>query len=126
MTSPGLSLFRPDFAGLILSLGGYLLVLRVFVENRWAGRTVETYTDQQIISTGPYAVVPHPMYTGTLLLLRATPLALGSWWAVAAALACLPIFVLRIKNEEALLVRELVGYETYRKNVRYRLLPYVW
>ncbi|MBN1851428.1 MAG: isoprenylcysteine carboxylmethyltransferase family protein [Pirellulales bacterium] len=113
-------------AALVLSLGGYLIILRVFLANRWAGRTVETWGEQQIISTGPYAIVRHPMYTGTLLLLVATPIALGSWWGVAAALACIPIFVLRIVHEEKVLIRELHGYDEYRRRVRYRLVPIVW
>ena len=113
-------------AALAGSLAGYLAVVRVFLENRWAGRTVETYEGQQVISTGPYAVVRHPMYAGTSLLYVATPLALGSWWAVLPALAFIPVFVFRIRNEEEVLVRELAGYDGYRQEVRYRLLPFVW
>ena len=111
---------------LALSLVGYLAVVRVFLENRWAGRTIETYAGQQVISTGPYAVVRHPMYAGTSLLYLATPLALGSWWAVLPALAFIPIFVFRIRNEEEVLVRELAGYAEYRRKVRQRLVPFVW
>ena len=113
-------------AALAVSLVGYLAILRVFLENRWAGRTVETYADQQVISTGPYAVVRHPMYAGSILLYLATPLALGSWWAVLPALASIPVFVFRIRNEEDVLVRELAGYDEYRRRVRYRLVPFVW
>jgi len=114
------------FGGLVLSLAGYLTVLRVFLENRWAGRTVETYADQQVISTGPYAIVRHPMYAAVSLLYVATPLALGSWWAVLPAMAFVPVFVFRIRNEEEVLGRELPGYEEYRRTVRYRLVPSVW
>jgi protein-S-isoprenylcysteine O-methyltransferase Ste14 len=113
-------------ASLAASLAGYLAVVRVFLENRWAGRTVETYAGQQVISTGPYAVVRHPMYAGTSLLYVSTPLALGSWWAVLPALAFIPVFVFRIRNEEEVLVRELAGYDEYRQKVRYRLVPLVW
>jgi len=113
-------------AGLALSLAGYLLILRVFSENRWAGRTIETWEGQQVVSTGPYAVVRHPMYTGALVLWLATPLALGSWWALLPALASIPLMALRIRNEEEVLVSELEGYEEYRRKVRYRLLPLVW
>jgi protein-S-isoprenylcysteine O-methyltransferase Ste14 len=108
------------------SLGGYLVVVRVFLENRWAGRTIETYADQQVISTGPYAVVRHPMYAGMSLLYLASPLALGSWWAVLPAIAVIPVFVFRIRNEEEVLVRELAGYAEYRRKVRHRLVPFVW
>jgi len=111
---------------LAVSLGGYLFVLRVFLENHWAGRTIETYAGQRVISTGPYAVVRHPMYAGTAALYVATPLALGSWWAVLPALGFVPIFILRIRNEEEVLLRELPGYDDYRQRVRYRLAPFVW
>ena len=87
---------------------------------------IETYADQQVISTGPYAVVRHPMYAGTCMLYVTTPLALGSWWSVLPALAFIPVFVLRIRNEEEVLVRELAGYDEYRKHVRHRLVPFVW
>jgi protein-S-isoprenylcysteine O-methyltransferase Ste14 len=112
--------------GLVLSLAGYLTILRVFLENRWAGRTVETWAEQKVISTGPYAIVRHPMYTGTLVLLLATPVALGSWWGLLAAPGMIPFFMLRIRNEEAVLVRELPGYEDYRRRVRRRLVPGIW
>jgi len=108
------------------SLVGYLVVVRVFLENRWAGRTIETYAGQRVISTGPYAVVRHPMYAGTSLLYLATPLALGSWWAVLPAIAFIPVFVFRIRNEEEVLVRNLAGYAEYRRKVRQRLVPFVW
>ena len=113
-------------AALAASLAGYLAVVLVFLENRWAGRTIETYAGQQVVSTGPYAVVRHPMYAGTSLLYVATPLALGSWWAVLPVLAFIPVFVLRIRNEEQVLVRGLAGYDEYRQKVRYRLVPFVW
>ncbi len=105
---------------------GYLTILRSLLQNRWAGRTVETSPGQVVISSGPYALVRHPMYTGTLALYLATPLALGSWWAFLPAAIILPTLVLRVKNEESVLVRELTGYEDYRQKVRFRLIPYVW
>ncbi len=113
-------------AALAATLGGYLTILRVFMENPWAGRTVETYPGQAVVSTGPYAVVRHPMYAGSLALYLATPLALGSWWALLPALGFIPIFVLRILNEENVLDRDLPGYVEYRNGVRYRLVPFVW
>jgi protein-S-isoprenylcysteine O-methyltransferase Ste14 len=113
-------------AALGLVLAGYLGVLWVFTVNRWAGRTVETRQGQQVISTGPYAIVRHPMYTSSLLLYLATPVALGSWWTMLPAALCVAVLVVRIRNEEEVLVRELPGYPEYRAKVRYRLLPGVW
>lgn len=114
------------FAALALVFAGYLTVLRVFLENPWAGRTVETYPGQTVVSTGPYAVVRHPMYAASMVLYLATPVALGSWWGLLPALTFVPIFVLRITNEEEVLLRDLPGYGEYRRRVKYRLVPFVW
>jgi protein-S-isoprenylcysteine O-methyltransferase Ste14 len=109
-----------------VSLASYLELIAVFVANRWAARTVETWPGQQVVSTGPYAIVRHPMYLAILVLFLATPVALGSWWATIPAVLYVPMLVARILNEEEVLLRELPGYEEYRKRVRYRLLPHVW
>ena len=109
-----------------LALAAYLGVLRVFAENRWAGRTIETCPGQTVVSTGPYSIVRHPMYAASLVLYLATPVALGSWWALLASLAVVPVYALRIRNEEEVLVRDLPGYDEYRRRVRFRLLPRVW
>jgi protein-S-isoprenylcysteine O-methyltransferase Ste14 len=113
-------------AALILSLGSYLWILRVFLENRWAGRTVETWDDQKVVDTGPYAIVRHPMYTGVIALMLVTPIALGSYWGIAGALVYIPVLVLRVRNEEEVLLRDLSGYSDYRARVRYRIVPFVW
>lgn len=111
---------------LALCLAAYLVILRVFLANRWAGRTVETYEEQRVVSTGPYALVRHPMYAAGTVLYLATPVALGSWWGLVPALGVVPMFVLRIRSEEAVLVRDLPGYEEYRRKVRWRLVPFLW
>jgi protein-S-isoprenylcysteine O-methyltransferase Ste14 len=113
-------------AAMVVSVGAYLVILRVFMENRWAGRTIETSPEQTVISTGPYAVVRHPMYAAYIALQLATPLALGSWWALIPALAVCPVIALRIENEEEVLARDLPGYEDYRRQVRFRIVPFVW
>ncbi len=106
--------------------GGYFVILRTFMENRWAGRIIETCPEQKVVSTGPYAIVRHPMYAGYIVMQLATPLALGSWWALLPALVFFPVIALRIRNEEAVLVRNLTGYEEYRQKVRFRIVPFVW
>ncbi len=107
-------------------LVGYFLVILVFRENRYASRVVEVEADQETITTGPYAVVRHPMYVGVLLMYLLSPLALGSYWAVLFALPLVWVVVARIGNEEAVLLRDLGGYEAYTRQVRYRLIPGVW
>ncbi len=107
-------------------LGAYLAVFRVFEENRYAASTIEVEAGQQVISSGPYAVVRHPMYLAALPLLVFTPLALGSYWALLAVPPMIVGLVIRIRDEEALLRRALPGYEEYRRKVRWRLLPGIW
>jgi protein-S-isoprenylcysteine O-methyltransferase Ste14 len=110
----------------VLVFLGYGLVFLVFYENRFASRIVEVEKGQTVISTGPYALVRHPMYLGTLVLLIFSPLALGSYWAMLPALLLIPVFVARILNEESVLSRQLDGYQEYTHKVRYRLFPGIW
>jgi protein-S-isoprenylcysteine O-methyltransferase Ste14 len=110
-------------AGVLL---GYALIVRVFLENRYASRVVEVTGEQKVISSGPYAVVRHPMYAGAIFFYVLSPLALGSYWAMIPAALIIPVLVLRIGEEEALLHRELPGYTEYIRKVRYRLIPWVW
>jgi protein-S-isoprenylcysteine O-methyltransferase Ste14 len=112
--------------GALLVLLGYGIVLLVFRENRYASRVVEVAQGQQVINTGPYAYVRHPMYSGVTLLCVATPLALGALWVVVPALLIIPILAARLRNEEEVLARDLPGYTAYMQQVRYRLLPGVW
>jgi protein-S-isoprenylcysteine O-methyltransferase Ste14 len=121
---------RPPLALVIaaqaLALASYLALLRVLAVNRWAGRTIETTPGQQVVSTGPYAMVRHPMYATALVFYAATGVALGSWWPLIPAFLYVPVFVLRIRNEEEVLVRDLPGYQEYRARIRFRLVPGIW
>lgn len=110
----------------LVVLLGYGVILRVFRENRYASRVVEVERGQQVISSGPYGVVRHPMYVGTLLMYLASPVALGSWWALLPALLIVPILYMRIVNEEKVLAEGLPGYAEYMQKTRYRLIPGVW
>ncbi len=113
-------------AGDGLMLLGWLAVFFVFKENSFASATIEVAPDQKVISTGPYALVRHPMYSGGLVLLFAIPIALGSWWGVLIMGALLPALVWRLFDEERFLTRNLPGYAAYQRQVRYRLVPRVW
>ena len=111
----------------VLVLLGYLLCIMVLRENSYASRVVEVEKGQKVIDTGPYAVVRHPFYVGSIILYLFTPLALGSYWAVIPIpLIILILLLLRIPNEEQVLLRELPGYAGYMQKVKYRLLPGVW
>jgi protein-S-isoprenylcysteine O-methyltransferase Ste14 len=107
----------------LLGYGFFVLVLR---ENQYASRTIQVEQSQRVISSGPYALVRHPMYLGVSLMYLASPLALGSYWALLPALLIVPILIARITHEEEVLERELVGYREYQRSTRYRLLPGVW
>lgn len=110
----------------ILVLLGYLVFFLVLRENSYASRVIEVDEDQRVIDTGPYAIVRHPMYTGVLLMYLFSPLALGSYWAVIPAVLIIPLIAARIRNEEAVLLRDLTGYEDYTEKVPHRLLPGIW
>ena len=81
---------------------------------------------QSVISTGPYAVVRHPMYAGALIMLFFTPIAIGSLWGLLPFLGMFAVIALRIRGEERFLVKSLSGYGEYRRKVRHRLIPFLW
>ncbi len=110
----------------IMVLAGYLLCLLVFKKNPYASRIIEVVPDQEVVTTGLYARVRHPMYLGVLLLYFFTPLALGSAWAMLLTPLLLVFLVVRILGEEELLMRKLKGYPEYTQKTRYRLIPGVW
>ncbi len=107
-------------------LTGYISIFLVFRENRYASRVVEVAEGQEVISSGPYSVVRHPMYSGALLMYLFSPLALGSYWAVLPAISIFFIIIPRLLNEEEVLTRDLPGYAEYMGKVKYRLLPGIW
>ena len=95
-------------------------------ENRSVSRIIEVEKGQRVVSTGPYAVVRHPMYAAVTLIALATPVALGSWWALIPALCLVAVMTARIRNEERVLANELSGYREYMRKTSYRLIPGVW
>jgi protein-S-isoprenylcysteine O-methyltransferase Ste14 len=113
-------------AGDVLVVLGFVAVLFVFRENSFSSATIEMAPDQRVISTGPYALVRHPMYAGALILLLGIPIALGSWWGLLVVAAMLPALIWRLINEEDFLAEHLPGYVDYQSRVRYRLIPQVW
>lgn len=110
---------------ILVALGFYFIFL-VYRENTFTSATVEVVEQQRVISTGPYAIVRHPMYASGSLYLVGTPLALGSYWGLLALAAMLPFLLWRLVDEERFLAKNLPGYTDYQARVRYRLLPFVW
>jgi protein-S-isoprenylcysteine O-methyltransferase Ste14 len=107
-------------------VGSYLLYVLVLRTNTFASRVIEVEQGQQVITSGPYAFVRHPMYLAMILMMTATPLALGSYWAMIPSILFILLLAARAKNEEELLQKELKGYREYTQKVRYRLFPGVW
>ena len=95
-------------------------------ENAYLSHTIEVQEGQRVVDTGLYSIVRHPMYTATTLLFLAMPLVLASPISFAVMLLYLPLIIVRIKREEALLERELEGYGDYMRRVKYRFLPYIY
>ena len=115
-----------SIVGTMLFLGSYALYAEVLRENTWLSRTIEVQEGQQVVSTGLYGIVRHPMYMATLVLFLSMPLVLGSALAFVVFLAYPLIISKRIRNEEEVLARELPGYADYLQKVRWRLIPFVW
>ena len=105
---------------------GFYFIFLVYKENAFASATVQIVAGQQVISTGPYAIVRHPMYASGLLMLLGTPLALGSYWGLVPVAAMSPFLIWRLFDEERLLRDQLAGYREYQQKVRHRLLPWIW
>ena len=110
----------------VLFLIGYGMYGEVMRENAYLSRTVEVQDGQQVISTGLYGIVRHPMYLATLLMFISIPLILGSLWGLVPFGLYPLIIVTRIINEEKILTAELEGYAEYRLKVKYRLIPFIW
>lgn len=110
----------------IIFLLSYVLYAEVMRENTYLSRTIEVQKGQKVIDKGLYGIVRHPMYLVTILLFLMIPLILGSIYAFLIFLLYPFVLVKRIKNEEDLLTKELVGYTEYKKKVKYRIIPFIW
>lgn len=113
-------------AASVLFLASYGMYAEVMRENAYLSRTIEVQKGQKVVDTGLYGVVRHPMYAASVLMFLSMPLVLGSWVALVVFLGYPAAIVLRIRNEEKLLLRELPGYDVYVRKVKYRLIPFVW
>ena len=110
----------------IVFLLSYAMFAEVLRENAYLSRTIEVKEGQEVVDTGLYGIVRHPMYTATVFLFLAMPLILGSIPSFVIMLAYIPIIVKRIRNEEEVLDKELKGYKEYREKIKYRLIPHIW
>ena len=112
--------------GDILVALGLFIVFLVFKENRFTSATIEVDPEQKVISTGPYALVRNPMYSGAFIMLFGIPLALGSWWGLLAVTPVVLVIIWRLLDEEQFLAKNLSGYSEYLNTVKYHLVPFIW
>ena len=110
----------------VLFLVAYALYAEVMRENAYLSRTIKVEEGQTVVDTGMYGIVRHPMYAVTVLLFLMIPLVLGSWYALIAFAFYPAVIVIRLKDEEELLTRELPGYAEYKQKVKYRIIPFIW
>ena len=110
----------------VVFLLAYLMFGEVLRENAFLSRTIEVRENQTVVDSGLYGIVRHPMYTATIFLFLSMPLILNSLISFLIMLFYIPVIIMRIRNEESILEKELSGYTEYKKKVKYRLLPFVW
>ena len=110
----------------IIFIVSYILYGEILRENSYLLRTIEVEENQNLIDTGFYKIVRHPMYTITIFLFLSMPLVLGSIVSFFIFLIYPIIIIKRIRNEEKILERDLKGYKEYQRRVQYRLIPYIW
>ncbi|MGO9938172.1 MAG: methyltransferase family protein [Terracidiphilus sp.] len=115
-----------EIAGDLLLALGFVFVFWVFKVNSFTSGVIEVAPGQQVITSGPYAIVRHPMYLGSLGMLVGVPLSLGSFWGLLTIIFMAAVIILRLLDEERFLVMNLTGYGAYLRRVRYRLVPFVW
>jgi len=113
------------FLAQALVVCAYVLLFRVLQVNSFASSIIQVEAGQKVISTGPYRLVRHPMYSAIVILLLATPLALGSYVALPLFALLVPLLVFRAVNEEELLREQLPGYAEYCLRTRFRLVPFI-
>jgi protein-S-isoprenylcysteine O-methyltransferase Ste14 len=126
--------WSPVFPLWLKIVGGLLLIPALFfiqratMDNNYLSAAVRLQSDrgQQVVSTGVYAIVRHPLYLGLLFMLIGAPVMTGSLYGLIMSALVVVSLMFRIHGEEKMLLTELEGYAEYKQKVKYRLIPYVW
>ena len=113
-------------AGDVLVAAGLGIAMLTTIQNGYASANITVESGQELVSTGMYSVVRHPMYFGNVVLMIGIPLALGSYWGLLFVIPGLAVLAVRILDEEKVLTQQLAGYPDYAQRVHYRLVPCVW
>ena len=113
---------------LIILLLASMLFTWSMVSNNFFSTMVRIQEERghTIAAEGPYKYVRHPGYVGYILMILATPVVLGSLYALIASALVMIIFFIRTTLEDKTLMTELDGYKEYSRKVKYRLIPFVW
>ncbi|RWA20765.1 hypothetical protein MBRU_03640 [Mycolicibacterium brumae DSM 44177] len=112
--------------GLAVTAIALWLTMWVVVQNVWAAATIRVEGGQELVTTGLYGVVRHPMYSGSLAMAAGMALGLGSYWALLLLVPLFGSLVARILDEESMLREDLPGYDAYTTQTRSRLIPAIW
>ena len=112
--------------GSVIFVMSYVMFGEVLRENEYLSRTIEVQEGQHVVDTGLYGIVRHPMYSATIFLFLSMPIVLGSVISFFIMLFYIPLIVKRIRNEEVVLEKDLIGYSEYKNKVKYRLVPFIW
>ena len=118
--------FAVEMIGLAVVNAGMIIMDIAMLQNAFASKLLDIKKGQELVDTGLYAHVRHPLYSGVILMIMALPIALGSWWALIPAAIGVLSLVLRIKFEEEMLIKGMDGYTDYRTRVKYKLLPRIY
>ena len=113
-------------AGDVLVAIGLGMSMLVVIQNSYAAANITVESEQQLVTSGLYGFVRHPMYFGNVIMMIGIPLALGSYWGLVLVFPGLIVLGLRIADEEDMLKQQLDGYREYMQQVHFRLVPYVW
>lgn len=111
---------------LVVMIFGYVMFIKVMLQNRYASRIIEIQDKQKLIDKGLYRIVRHPMYLAATILYMASTIVLGSYYTLIPMILLPFLLGYRIKNEEKVLREGLPGYNEYMKKVKYRLIPFIW
>lgn len=112
-------------ADIFVGLGFYVVYL-VFKENSYTSAAIQVDKEQRVISSGLYSIIRHPMYSGAIIMLMSSSVALGSYWSLICVGILTVVIIVRLLNEEKYLANNLQGYKEYCNKVRFRLIPFIW
>jgi len=115
-----------EIVGLIFTNLGTLVMSTAMRQNAFASKILDINEGQQLIDTGMYAHVRHPLYAGSILMIMTVPIALGSWWGLIPAAVGSFALAVRIEFEETMLVEGMEGYRDYQSCIRYKLIPRIY